>query len=160
MDIDKLQKLIAEIAKQGDKKTLGLVAELLTEISKYEKKTTTKEPIREPVKESINESNSTTMQKASSVLDMLGSFEKPRTRQEYTAQVQQPVFRPSRIVQQEDYTSAFSSILSNLPQQNSVPVSQPAPIQTRDPDIPEIPYEPGPPIQGFDSNVTGYAALL
>jgi hypothetical protein len=100
------------------------------------------------------------MQKASSVLDMLGSFEKPRTRQEYTAPVQQPVFRPSKIVQQEDYTSAFSSMFSNTTQQNPSQVSQPAPVQTRDPDIPDIPYEPGPPIQGFDSSVTGYAALL
>lgn len=159
MDVNKIEKLIANIAKNGDKKTLELVGELLSEISKYEGKPSA--PKKEtPIQESAKPK--TTLDKAGSILDSLGGYDKPKQTPTYTNKPAAHYFsdhRPARApVVQEDYTSAFSSMFSSIP---TPPV--PAPVSQPIIDIPpeaEIPYTPGPPVQAFDSAITGYAALL
>lgn len=158
MDVNKIEKLIANIAKNGDKKTLELVSELLIEVSKYEGKTST--PKKEtPIQESAKPK--TTLDKAGSILDSLGSYDKPKPTTTYSNKPAAHYFSEHRTprapVVQEDYTGAFSSMFASV---QPAPV---APVMSAPIDIPveaEIPYTPGPPVQGFDSAITNYAALL
>ena len=38
MDIEKIEEIVAKLAKNGDRDTLNLVGELLSEVSKFKKK--------------------------------------------------------------------------------------------------------------------------
>jgi len=71
MDIDKIEKIIAELAKNGDRETISLICNLLTEVSKF-KKAEKKSNLTEMVRESVEtHSGKDTKSYASLILDEL-----------------------------------------------------------------------------------------
>lgn len=171
MDVSKIEKLIADLIKHGDKKTMKIVSDLLTEISVLEAPKKSESKPKEQPKEEPKPVTESLANRASSVLDSLSSyggssiFSQPRTapppaRNQYIPPAQPQHYipqAPPRAIHNEEYASGFNSMFGAAP----IPQA-PTPTYTpvEDHGVPDIPYTPAPPVQGFDSAITNYAALL
>lgn len=133
MDIDKIEKTISKLAKNGDRETIGLVIELLSEITKFKPKKSDKKPVNEDVSHTETpETPADRISRASAILDGTGS-----AFPEYVRRA------PTRSVSEQAMTSFFGE--SVVPQQTSTL------------DIPQIPAST---VMSNDSEMTDYASRL